>query len=226
MKFTRYAIYYAPAPKAEWATFATSWLGWDMRAGRPVEHPQIPDISVSQITRTPRKYGLHATLKPPFRLADGITQSDLEAACHTLSQRLSPVSLGQLQLTRMGRFLALCQPSSPELSRFAGACVCDLDHLRAPLTPEELARRRKARLTQRQEGNLTTWGYPYVLDDFRFHVTLTGRLSDPDLKTVQSVLDHKLVPLLPLETVITDLALTGEDEAGCLHLLHRFDLSE
>ena len=41
----------------------------------------------------------------------------------------------------------------------------------------ELERRRKAGLSAAQEKMLLRWGYPYVLDEFRFHLTLTGRLQ-------------------------------------------------
>lgn len=227
MKFSRYAIYYAPPPKAEWARFATGWLGWDMQAGQGAGHPHLPDLPMplADITRSPRKYGLHATLKPPFRLADGMSQDNLETACADLCRTLGPLTLEPLRLTRLGRFLALCPPASLGLSELAAACVRDLDRLRAPPSQAELDRRRAANLTSRQEANLIAWGYPHVLEDFRFHVTLTGRLAKPDLSAVQKVLQRNLTPLLPTSFTVSDLALTGEDADGRFHLVRRFQLS-
>src|SRR5262249_2220033 len=46
-----------------------------------------------------------------------------------------------------------------------------------PLTDADRARRNPARLTPRQRDYLERWGYPYVMEEFRFHMTLTGRLE-------------------------------------------------
>jgi putative phosphonate metabolism protein len=227
MTFTRYALYYAPPPDAPWAQYATSWLGWDMQARQSVAQLQLDlPLPIAEISKSPRKYGLHATLKPPFRLATGVTRADLESACAELCANLPPLQLENLRLTRMGRFLALCPAEkSPELSALAGNCVRGLDSFRAPFSSDELADRRAAQLSPRQMTNLDTWGYPYVLEDFRFHITLTGRLAKPDLNAVHAVLDRTLTPLLPRRQSITDLALVGEDSEGRFHLLRRFELS-
>lgn len=227
MQFTRYAVYYVPPVKAPWACFAASWLGWDMEGGQTCDHPHLPELplAMSGIVARPQRYGLHATLKPPFRLAAGVSQDNLEAACDSLSRSLSPLTIGPLHLTRLGRFLALCPPASGELSALAASCVRELDHLRAPLAQPELKRRRTANLTRRQEAQLTDWGYPYVMDDFRFHITLTGRLSKPDLNGVETVLGRVLTPLLPPVLMLGDLSLTGENPEGRFHLLQRFALS-
>lgn len=226
MIYTRYALYYAPPADADWTRFATKWLGWDMQAGELVSHPVLPDLPlpIGGITAEPGKYGLHATIKPPFRLAPGTTRAALEKACADLCQTQPAFPLGALRLTPLGRFLALCPPTSPALSEFAARCVRDLDRFRAPLTPDQLARRRAARLSSRQEANLMAWGYPYVLDDFRFHITLTGRMPKPDVTGVQRVLEQVLMPLIPPDLTFGDLTLTGEDENGRFHLLRRFPL--
>jgi len=227
MKFTRYAIYYAPDQDTDWVEFATSWLGWDMQTGQKVKQPHLPDLGLplADIIQVPRRYGLHATLKPPFRLAFGFDKNALENALAGLSQSLCPVSLGPLRLTQLGRFLALCPPSSTPLSALATACVTELDHLRASPTQQEIERRSKAKLSTRQQSNLLKWGYPHVLDDFRFHITLTGRLQKPDLETVQIALDRLLAPLLPQQETISSLVLAGEDQQGYFHLIRRFALS-
>ena len=227
MNFTRYAIYYVPPPDTAWVRFATSWLGWDMQSGQEVKTPHLPDLPLDlrKITHAPRKYGLHATLKPPFRLASGVDRDELEAACADLCLSLAPFCFGPLRLTRLGRFLALCPPESVSLSVLGAACVRDLDHLRAAPSPQEIAQRNPARLTQGQRENLKNWGYPYVLDGFRFHITLTTRLSKPDLKTAHSALDHFLSPLLPQQMTLSNLSLAGEDTQGRFHLIRRFDLS-
>jgi len=225
MDYTRYAIYYAPPPDAPWGQFATRWLGWDINTGCECDHPDLP-LPIAEITAIPRKYGVHATLKAPFHLAGGYTRTDLEVACEDLCNTLAPVSLSGLTLTRLGRFLALC-PSEPSqtLNALAARSVQELDQFRARAPAADLARRNAASLTPDQEANLIRWGYPYVLETFKFHITLTGKLAKPDLPRVEATLEHHLTPLLPHPLVIPDIALTGQALDGRFHLLRRFLLS-
>ncbi len=226
MTFTRYAIYYAPPADAEWTQFATSWLGWDMETGAPVAHPAVDGIGVASVTEVPRKYGLHATMKPPFRLRDGQTVEALYEACTTLAARHAPVSLDGLEIARLGRFLALRPVGETRaLNALAAACVQELDGFRAPASEAELARRRAANLTPAQDVNLVQWGYPYVLEAFRFHITLSGKLAKPVLAEVEAALVTHLAPKLPAPFRIDDLALMGEAEDGRFHLIHRYALS-
>lgn len=224
--FTRYAIYYAPPADAGWSRFAASWLGWDMETGQELPHPEVAGLDAATITAVPRKYGLHATLKPPMKLARGQTQAALEAACAVLAATQKPVALDSLHLVRLGRFLAL-RPVGDEtaLNVFAAACVTGLDGFRAPAAKASLDHRRATALTPEQDQNLARWGYPYVLDQFRFHITLTGKLPKPVLPAVEAALNERLIPLLPAPVVIRDLALMGEAPDGRFHLLHRYPLS-
>ncbi|WP_171131687.1 DUF1045 domain-containing protein [Ruegeria sp. HKCCA6707] len=226
MTFTRYALYYAPPAGAEWTAFAIRWLGWDMETGAETPHPVVPDVDVRSVTDTPRKYGLHGTMKPPFRLAEGQSFEALQAACAQFAARQKTVVLDGLEIARLGRFLALRPLGDTQaLNNLAAACVQDLDAFRAPAAEAELARRRAAGLSPAQESNLLQWGYPYVLDQFRFHITLTGRLDKSTLTGVETALGQQLVPLLPTPFTIQDLALMGEAEDGRFHLIQRYALS-
>ncbi|MES0825846.1 DUF1045 domain-containing protein [Ruegeria sp. SCP11] len=226
MTFTRYAIYFAPPVEAEWTKFATNWLGWDMEAGETCAHPVIDGIDVAAVTEVPRKYGLHATMKPPFRLCDGQTVQALSEACARLAATQPPVTLNGLEIARLGRFLAL-RPRGDEtaLNALAAACVRNLDSFRAPASQAELDRRRANGLSAEQDANLVQWGYPYVMESFRFHITLSGKLDKPTLAIVQDALETQLMPLLPTPFRISDLALMGEAEDGRFHLIHRYALS-
>ncbi|MEM7089724.1 MAG: DUF1045 domain-containing protein [Pseudomonadota bacterium] len=226
MTFTRYAIYFAPPAGAGWTRFATSWLGWDMETGSPVAHPFAEGIDVAAVTRVPRKYGLHATLKPPFHLQNGRTVEALHDACASLAARHAPVALHGLEIAPLGRFLALRPIGEQDaLNALAARCVQDLDMFRTPATEQELARRRSTGLTAEQDTNLVHWGYPYVLNAFRFHITLSGRLDKTTLQHVRAALDAQLGPLLPQPFRINDLALVGEAEDGRFHLIQRYVLT-
>tara|TARA_R110002049_G_scaffold29972_6_gene102178 strand:+ start:15812 stop:16489 length:678 start_codon:yes stop_codon:yes gene_type:complete len=224
MKFDRYAIYYTP--DGALAQAGAAWLGWDMTTGRHVPHPDMPRLDVATLTDTPRKYGLHATIKPPFVLADGTRADDLRTAFDTLCARLAPVTLPGLALTPLGRFLALTpQGDAARLRDLAANVVRDLDSFRAAPTDADLARRRQANLTPQQEANLTQWGYPYVMDAFRFHITLTGRMDRAQLAQVTTQLGHYIAPHLPQPFCVDSLTLAGQGPDGMFHALHRAALS-
>lgn len=223
--FKRYAMYYAPEP-GPLADFGASWLGWDAARGAEAVHPQVEGLSVADLTATPRKYGFHGTVKPPFRLAEGKSVEQLDEAAEALCARLAPVTLKGLQMSRLGSFLALTpMGDTAALAQLAGDVVQDLDSFRAPLTEAEIAKRNPAKLSAAQRALLERWGYPYVLDEFRFHLTLTGRLGKEVVDTVQDTLAPLVAPLLPKPFEINSLCLFGEAEDGRFHKLHRYTLS-
>lgn len=220
----RYAVYYAPRP-GEFATRAAEWLGWSAETGQPVPQPQLPgSAEMAAITQEPRRYGFHGTLRAPFRLAEGVTALHLMEALAGLSRRLAPVACDGLRLEDLQGFLALT-PEGCEAALLAlGAAVVEAtDPLRAPLSGAEIARRRPETLSPRQRALLDRWGYPFVMEEFRFHLTLTDRLDDP--APVAEVLKAHFAPVLPRPFVIEDLCLFGEDGSGRFHLLHRHALT-
>ncbi|WPZ28609.1 DUF1045 domain-containing protein [Sulfitobacter sp. OXR-159] len=224
MKFDRYAIYYTP--QGSLAEAGAAWLGWDVARGRAVAHPEVAGLDVAALTQTPRKYGLHATIKPPFVLAEGTTADGLLAEFEALCTRLSPVTLDGLALTPLGRFLALTpEGDTAALNAMAAEVVRGLDTFRAPPSEADLARRRQANLTPAQEANLSQWGYPYVMEAFRFHVTLTGKLPKSDLPRVTAALAPYIAPHLPQPFILDSLTLVGQAEDGMFHEVHRAALS-
>lgn len=225
MTFSRYAVFFTLSD-GPLARFGHSWLGWDIVLGREVPHPVASGLPrpVSDITESPRKYGLHATLKPPFKLAAGQSAEALFAAVDGLAGQLTPVTLDGLQLAAMGRFLAAVPVGDQtQLNQLAAMTVEHLDSFRAPLTEEDLARRTRPGLSARHTALLRRWGYPYVMDAFRFHITLTGKLDKADLNAVRAHLSTVLAPYLNAPFPVDALSLVGEDaETGRFHLIHRF----
>lgn len=223
MDYRRYAIYYTPAPEPL-GQVCSAWLGWDMATGNELAHPDVAGLPlpVAQITETPRKYGLHATMKPPFRLAQGATPAMLDDALASFCAQRAAVTMDGLELARLGRFLAL-RPLGDEgpLNALAADIVRGFDAFRARLTEAEMARRREAGLTPEQDALLRAWGYPYVMDQFRFHITLTGKLPVAQARQTAQALAPVLKPLLPAPFVIDALSLAGEDAEGRFHLISR-----
>lgn len=187
----RYAIYYAPEPGSALAAFGARWLGRDPETGRGVEQPAVPGIRperLVEITAAPRHYGFHGTLKAPIQLAQGRDAASLRDAVRDLARRQRPFEV-DLTLASIGGFLALIPAMvSAGLDALAAACVVELDPFRAPLTDADRARRRPERLSERQRAHLEEWGYPYVFEEFGFHLTLTDRLPQPEHDEIKAIL--------------------------------------
>jgi putative phosphonate metabolism protein len=209
----RVAVYYAPQPDDALFEDATAWLGRDPVSGAPVPQPEIPNIA--EVTAEPRLYGFHATLKPPMRLAEGCQWLDVVAAATELADRTAPFDLPRLAVSDVFGFLALRETvACPPLQALADACVEHLDPCRAPTTDAELARRRHANLTPRQDAMLVRWGYPYVFDTWFFHMTLTRRLNAEEKHVYQLAADAHLARALAMPRRVTDICLFVQPSLG------------
>jgi hypothetical protein len=100
---------------------------------------------------------------------------------------------------------------SAELERLAADCVREFDGFRAALTPEDRERRNPSRLTSRQRDHLDCWGYPYVMEDFRFHMTLTGRLETERRQEVLAMLRHCFSATVSKTLPVDRIALFRQD---------------
>jgi putative phosphonate metabolism protein len=222
----RHAIYFAPPRASPLAAFGAAWLGWDPEAGvvpPPVALPGLPRPR-DALTAAPRDYGFHATLKPPFRLAAGCDPAGLAAAAAALAAGHPRFELS-LRVAMLGGFVALLADAPPPaLARLADACVTRLDGFRAPPEPGERARRRAAGLDPAAEANLRRWGYPWVLDRFSFHMTLTGPLAAADRPAVARALTEALAPLLAAPVPVAEICHFAEGEDGRFRVLGRHPL--
>ena len=225
----RYAIYYAPAQGSVLWQAGCRWLGRDPATRESLQQPAVPGWSaqrVHRITASARLYGLHATLNPPFRLAPGYDPEALDRALAAFARQRSPPAALQLSLAPLAGFLALqpLAPSAPLLD-FAAACVTGFDAFRCPPEDGELVRRRAAGLSLRQDVLLLEFGYPYVLDQFRFHITLTDRLTPEDLACLQPWLAAYLTDALREPLTLSDICLFVQPAAAQpFRLLRRYPL--
>ena len=215
----RYAIYFAPAQDSPWWEFGSHWLGRDECLDRPMTQPALAQITPAElfaVTEQPRRYGFHATLKAPFALSGGHTQDDLMTRMHALAATLKPVALGPMQATMLGDFVALVPVTVPgELADLASACVTGLDDLRAPLSEADLMRRRIEHLDAREVELLQAYGYPYVLERFRFHFTLSGPLNPQSAQRVQQAVAASVARLNASSPLVLDrLCLFVEPAPG------------
>jgi len=69
-------------------------------------------------------------------------------------------------------------------------------------------------MTPRQVEYLDCWGYPYVMEEFRFHMTLTCRLDTERRGSILAMLRERFA-VLGLERLAIDrLALFKQDAAS------------
>ena len=177
----RYAIYFTPPQDSPLTRLAASWLGRDPFNGASVPPPLVTGLTPGEIafhTAAARRYGFHATLKAPFLLAANETEAGLAEAVSEFAANVAPFVIPRLAVGQIDRFFALL-PASPvaELDALAGNAVKAFDRFRSPMTEAEIERRNPDALSAEEFRNLCQWGYPYVFDTFRFHMTLTGRVA-------------------------------------------------
>lgn len=212
----RYAIYFAPGRDTPLDRFGSHWLGrraWD---GVTLQQPSVPNFPselLAAVTESPRQYGFHSTLKPPFHLKEGFTVEALERDLEDFTANTRAFEAPRPVLQRLGRFLALVLPDECAAMRsVADNCVQRFDRYRSLPLPEETARRKRADLSPRQLEYLENWGYPYVFDDWQFHMSLTGSVDAGLLDRAQQA----LVPLVKslLEALLEVNALCLFEQPG------------
>lgn len=202
----RVALYYAPPIDDPLHAAASAWLGRDAETNAPARQPDLPDIAA--ITADPRGYGFHATLKAPMRLAEGVSWDRFVAEVAALAAGIRPFDLPRLSVQDVHGFLAIRETEpSHALQALSDLCVAGIDHLRAPPSEAELAKRRRKPLPPVQEALLTRWGYTYVFGEFFFHMTLTRRLTPTEKAIYHPAATDYFDPLLEQPRRVADIAL-------------------
>jgi putative phosphonate metabolism protein len=216
--YPRYAIYYVPAPHSDLARFGAELLGYDAFGGADLPFPAsiaqaVPDWH--DLTRDPRQYGFHATLKAPFALIPGKSEAELIAACEVFAAAARPLPIIAPVVQAISSFIAVV-PANPsvDLNQLAADCVRDFDPFRTPLTADDRARRNPSALTPAQVDHLDRWGYPYVMDDFRFHMTLSGRVGAERRDHLVALLRQHFSALDLRALTIDRIAISRQDDAG------------
>lgn len=216
MAFERYAIYWAPRAGTPLAAFAADWLGRDNDTGEAAASRQnfgLDAASAERVTRGAARYALHATIKAPFRLRDGVTESELTGAMATFCARRRRFQTGALRLHRFSRFLALVPSSdTAELDWLADSCTTHFDSFRASLNDADRAR-RPADMPARQQVLFEQFGYPFIFDNFMFHITLAGPLGAPEMDAVEASLAPAVEPFTAEPFAVEDLCLFGDPGA-------------
>ncbi len=213
---SRYAIYFVPFTNTQLYILGCRWLGRNSLNGKILRQPRVKGISpvrMKKLTADPRFYGFHGTLKPPFFLRRDQTEqrlmSELKQFCESQKPFQTSLKIGEIS----GFFALIENNMSPETQTLAEQVVSHFDDFRASPTSEELKRRRKAQLNPAQETNLVRWGYPYVMDQFRFHMTLSCKIIDPEEKVfIQKGLKTIFSSALDAPLIIDAVTLFSQDK--------------
>ncbi len=209
----RIALYYAPEAHDPLHERASAWLGRDAVSGAILPQNLVQGVDIQEITADARGYGFHATLKPPFRM-----QGDVQAALQTardFAARTAPFTLPPLYIADLDGFLALREAAPcPALQALADRCVTALDAHRAPATEAEIARRKPEKLSPRQREYLAAWGYPYVFAEWRFHMTLTRRLTPAEKAIILPAVTEALGDAPALTRSVSDICIFAQAAPG------------
>lgn len=215
----RYAIYYAPEPGSALDTFGETWLGLrgaDALSAAIGKSSTVTAKRIAELTESPRRYGVHGTLKPPFELNPTNTPEDLVAVARVFTRSRAPIELPPLELAVIGKFIALTPVAeSAALERLAAACVRAFEGYRTPLTKQQEDDYKLNKLTVHQEQMLEHWGYPYVMEEFRFHISLTDRIDDDkERDAVMDLLTTLAKPVVGQAIQIRDLVIFSQEAMG------------
>ncbi|WP_439617453.1 DUF1045 domain-containing protein [Shinella sp.] len=220
----RYALYFTPPASDPLTLSAQRWLGRNAFTGAALEQPAVGEFdaaTLSGLTADPRRYGFHATMKAPFALAEGRSEAELVAEIGRFVSETEPFDIPELVVGRLGSFFALVPGDQCDaLQSFAGEVVRRFERFRAPLTSADISRRKPDELTTAERQNLVQWGYPYVFDEFRFHMTLTGRVPAERRDAVEGVLLDQFADFHGRPLTIAGLALFREPSRGADFTVH------
>jgi hypothetical protein len=218
---TRYAVYALPGALGDADAPAAVRLRDAVEAWYARE--EFRDLTVD-----PRRYGFHATLKAPFRLAEGRTHAQLRAAADAFAAQRRPVTIAAPRPATLGRFRALVPHGDhADLDALAADAVRAFDAFRAAPTDAEIRRRRPERLSARQRELFERWGYPFVLDEFRFHMTLTDPVPAERAAEVDAALEARFDDIAGVDVPLLSIALFVEPEPGApfrIHSVHPFSV--
>src|ERR1700722_861455 len=223
----RYAIYYAPAQGSDLDCFGSHLLGYDAYSGATLAFPEsmtqaVPDWL--ELTQDPRKYGFHATLKAPLSLAPGRAETELLAACETFATTSRSIPVFKPVVSLIIGVIAVVPEKPPDaLLALAADCVRAFDGFRAPLTAEDRSRRNPSRLTPRQLAHLDRWGYPYVMEDFQFHMTLTGSIPADRQTIILPMLQRRFAEIDLAALAVNSIALFRQDSTDARFRIVRRD---
>jgi hypothetical protein len=215
----RYAIYFCPTGDTALGRLGHDWLAESTPA------PELPGISAERrnaLLVKVRRYGWHATIRAPFTPLAEVAYDDVRRAVISVANACASFEL-PLRINHLAGFLALRPPVDEDSPRqLAATCLGALLPLCAAPSGEVLERRSTG-LDAHEISLLQSHGYPYVLDRYRFHLTLSAPATEPEEQAMRHWLEPRVAELPP--TRVDALSICGEVTPGsAFELIERIAL--
>ncbi len=219
----RYAIYFIPEKNSILYRLGSALLGYDIYAGKSVEKPSIAlpsGISAQELVAGVQHYGLHATVVAPFFLNE-TSEKELVHSVNYFCQSNQPVIFPRVKVHLHQGFMAVCpaetenteQTAYTPMQALAAKAVRFFYPLRKAPSDAEINSRLGAGLSTRQMEYLKRWNYPYVFEEYSFHITLTGMVNENDVPCLNTVLYNYLEEALAEPLIIDRLCICRQEVA-------------
>ena len=234
--YKRVAIYFLPKKNSSLENFGKNLLGRDINKKRKISLTRRQKYFINRgftyfdelkdYCEQPAKYGFHATLKAPFRLKRNVkTKNFYDVISHIAAQH-SRFKIKGLKIVYSKKFTFITSRKPNKLLiNLENDLVKHLDTFRAELNKTEIKKRIPDSLTFKQNKYLKEWGYPFVFDQFKFHMTLMNQ-NNNKLSNKQKLELEKLIYKISNNVIeFNEISLLGENKNGHFEEIKRFKLN-
>ena len=228
-KYSRYAIYYAPPKESSLEEFGRYWFGWDPLNAKLINNKHRINylnrfgiknlINIDKNVLIAKKYGFHGTLIPPFKL-------NKNYSTNTLFKKNEEIAKKFKKFKKMNNFYAFVQnKKNNNINKLSNRLVRELFKFRSPLTKKEIDRRNPSKLSKLQLNILYKWGYPYLMSEFNFHMTLASEVTGNKLYLELKKIERNKEIILNEINNFDKIYIFGENQKGMFENLENFSLS-
>ena len=235
-KYSRYAIYYAPPKESNLEEFGRYWFGWDPLNAKLINNKHRINylnrfgiknlINIDKNVLIPKKYGFHGTLIPPFKLNKNYSTNTLFKKTEEIAKKFKKFKFYKFKLKKINNFYAFVQnKKNNNINKLSNRLVRELFKFRSPLTKKEIDRRNPSKLSKLQLNILYKWGYPYLMSEFNFHMTLASEVTGNKLYLELKKIERNKEIILNEINNFDKIYIFGENQKGMFENLENFSLS-
>jgi hypothetical protein len=235
-KYSRYAIYYAPPKESSLEEFGRYWFGWDPLNAKLINNKRRINylnrfgiknlINIDKNVLIAKKYGFHGTLIPPFKLNKNYSTNTLFKKTEEIAKKLKKFKFYKFKLKKINNFYAFVQnKKNNNINKLSNRLVRELFKFRSPLTKKEIDRRNPSKLSKLQLNILYKWGYPYLMSEFNFHMTLASEVTGNKLYLELKKIERNKEIILNEINNFDKIYIFGENQKGMFENLENFSLS-
>lgn len=207
----RYIISFAPKSTSMFWKLGALWFGYDASRNAYTKNTLVPGMPKEHhdaAVTTARRSGFNIILTGPFQLTAGMPEELLKTTISLYCQSLSTLQTGPLSIIETAHKLSIsAQEISPQVQKLADDIVLEFNAFRLPANPLPEDSPIRAALTPGQLKNLIEWGQPYIFEELKFQIPLTGRLPEKMSGPLKSFLEGRFIECLKTGFEIDNLSL-------------------